>query len=260
MKFNRVESNSSGCNLLNRHERDTRCEFDPEPHEYRIDGASFLSVSTIVSRFFPIFNPDEAIRKMKNGRHWNAHHKYWGLQDQELKIMWEQKGLEASEKGTFLHGQIERFYLEKSYEKPKEFDLFEQFQNDHSHIQPYRTEWRIFDENDGVAGTIDFVAKNGDEFEMYDWKRSQKVVDKTTGNAITHNRWESGFGQLNDIDDTSYNHYTLQQSIYRYILEKNYDIEISKMYLVVLHPDYDRYYKVEVPYLKDKVAYMLSTL
>ncbi len=46
----------------------------------------------------------------------------------------------------------------------------------------------VVDENYGVAGTIDFVAKNGNEFEMYDWKRSLKVIDKITGNAITENR------------------------------------------------------------------------
>jgi len=260
MKFNREKINFIACNLLNTHERDQRCEFDPEPHEYRIDGISYLSVSTIVSGFFPVFNPDEAIRKMKNGRYWNPAHRYWGIQDFEIKQMWEEKGINASEKGTFLHEQIEKYYLDRKFEEPEEFKLFREFSGDHKFLEAYRTEWRIFDEEYGVAGTIDMVAKNGAEFEMYDWKRSLKVIDKITGKAITENRWDQGFGMLKDIDDTSYNQYCLQQSIYRYILEQNYEIEISKMYLVVLHPDYDQYYKVEVPYLKDKVEYILSTL
>jgi len=254
------EKNSIACNLLNKHQRDQRCEFDPEPHEYRIDGISYLSVSTIVSTFFPVFNPDEAINKMKNGRSWNPANRYWGMQDFEIKQMWEEKGIIASEKGTFLHEQIERFYLNEPHEKPEEFKLFREFSDDHDFLEAYRTEWRIFDENHKVAGTIDFVAKNGAEFEMYDWKRSHKVVDKVSGKAITNNPWERGSGQLNDMDDTSYNQYSLQQSIYRYILEQNYEVSISKMYLVVLHPDYNQYYKVEVPYLKDKVEYILSTL
>ena len=70
---------------------------------------------------------------------------------------------------------------------------------------------------------------------------------------------KTGIGQLKSIDDTSYNHYCLQQSLYKYILEKNYDLQVSKMYLVVIHPDYERYIKVEVPYLKNYVEYMLNT-
>ena len=66
-----MEPNTIDCNVKNKHERDERCEFDPEFHKYQIDGASFISVTKIISGFFPVFNPDEAIRKMKNGRNWN---------------------------------------------------------------------------------------------------------------------------------------------------------------------------------------------
>ena len=255
-----MESKSIGCNLLNRHERDKRCEFDPEPHEYRIGGTVFRSVTTIISKFFPVFNADEAIRKMKNGRSWNPTNRYWGMQDFEIKQMWEEKGISAAEQGTFLHEQIENFFLEREYAEPQEFELFRQFQNDHKFLDPHRTEWRIFDEAYQIAGTIDFIAKNGNEFEMYDWKRSVKVIDKLNGQAIIENRWEQGFNGLSDMGHTSFNHYSIQLSIYRYLLEKNYGICLSKMYVVVLHPDYDQYYKVEVPYLKDKVEYILGTL
>jgi histidinol phosphatase-like PHP family hydrolase len=32
------------------------------------------------------------------------------------------------------------------------------------------------------------------------------------------------------------------------------------MYLVILHPDYDKYYKIDVPYLKEKIESLLKTL
>ena len=95
---------------------------------------------------------------------------------------------------------------------------------------------------------------------MYDWKRSLKVINKSNGTPITQNRWDRGFKGLSDIDDTSFNHYTLQLSIYRFLLEKNYQINLSKMFIIVLHPEYEKYYKVEVPYLKEKVEYILGTL
>jgi hypothetical protein len=52
----------------------------------------------------------------------------------------------------------------------------------------------------------------------------------------------------------------LQQSLYRYILEKKYNLEISRMFLIVLYPEYDRYYKVETPYWKERIEYILKTL
>jgi hypothetical protein len=255
-----MESKSMNCNQKNIHPRDERCVFEAEEHKYEIDKIHFQSVTTVISRFFPLFNADEAIEKMINGRNWNPSHKYWGMQDYEIKQNWEEKGIKASEQGTFLHEQIENYYLGHEYEQPQEFDLFRQFTSDHDFLTPYRTEWRIFDESIGVAGTIDFIALNGDSFEMYDWKRSLKVINKLNGAPITQNRWGRGFKGLSDIDDTSFNHYTLQLSIYRFLLEKNYQIKLSKMFVVVLHPDYERYYKVEVPYLKEKAEYLLGAL
>ena len=198
------------CNQKNIHPRDERCVFEAEEHKYEIDKIHFQSVTTVISRFFPLFNADEAIEKMINGRNWNPSHKYWGMQDYEIKQNWEEKGIKASEQGTFLHEQIENYYLGHEYDQPQEFDLFRQFTSDHDFLTPYRTEWRIFDESIGVAGTIDFIALNGDSFEMYDWKRSLKVINKLNGAPITQNRWGRGFKGLSDIDDTSFNHYTLQ--------------------------------------------------
>ena len=77
---------------------------------------------------------------------------------------------------------------------------------------------------------------------------------------IREGKWQKGLGQLSEIEDTSYNRYCLQQSLYKYILEKNYDLKISNMYLIVLHPDYDTYYKVKVPYLKSEIEYILKSM
>ena len=126
--------------------------------------------------------------------------------------------------GEINYEQIENYYLEQKFEEPQEFDLFRQFTEDHQSLTPYRTEWRIFDETIGIAGTIDFVALNNGVFEMYDWKRSMKVVNTSNGTPITQNRWDSGYHGLSDMDDTSFNHYTLQLSIYRFLFEINLSI------------------------------------
>ena len=245
------KSRNIGFNKLNAHSRDKRIVFYPESHVYTIDNAPVPSASTIISKFFPEFDSEYwSIRKAPE----------LGMSPEEVALMWKQRGEEAANEGTFLHEQIENYYLSQAYQRTNEFHLFEQFVNDHQNLSPYRTEWRIFDEDFSIAGTIDLIAKNGHGFEIYDWKRSKKVVNPINGVAITNNQWQSGVGALNDISDTSYNRYCLQQSLYRYILERKYALQISKMYLIVLYPDYDRYYKVETPYWKDRIEYILETI
>ncbi len=238
-------------NLKNKHPRDSRIKFYPKPHIYTIDDTPAPSASTIIAKFFPEFD----------SVYW-AHRKApeLGMSPIEVELMWRKKGEAAANEGTFLHEQIENFFLNQAYVRTEEFHLFENFVAEHDHIKPFRTEWRIFDEEYHIAGTIDLISENGNGYEMYDWKRSKKVISPFNGEPIKNNQWQCGVGQLAEIADTSYNRYCLQQSLYKYILEKNYGIMVSRMFLVVLYPKYDNYYKVEVPYLKDKAEYILRTL
>ncbi len=228
----------------------TSIKFYPENHVYTINGITAPSASTIISKFFPEFDSD-----------------YWskikapklGMSPEKVREMWKEKGENAANQGTYLHQQIENFYLNIPYTETEEFYQFIDFTIVHSALQPYRTEWRIFDDKYQIAGTIDFIVKNGISYELYDWKRSKKVVD-LQGEPIIYNSWQQGIGSLGHIDDTSYNRYCLQQSLYKYILENNYNLKIDKMFLVVLHPNYNRYYKVEVPYYENEVKYILESL
>ena len=241
-------------NKMNPHSRDERIEFSAVSHSYFLDGIPVASASFLVSKFFTAFDSYSAAKKLRPS---NPLH---GKSIDEIVSIWANKGKEASDAGTMLHEQIERYYNGEPYEPTEEFGLFIDFVNAHAELQPFRCEWRIFDESFHIAGTVDFIAKNRGLYEMYDWKRSKKVVDSKTGRPITNDYWgKTGIGKLKSIDDTSYNHYCLQQSLYKYILEKNYDLHVSKMYLVVIHPEYERYIKVEVPYLKNYVEYMLNT-
>ena len=240
-----------GFNKANSHPRDKRIIFYPESHLYTIDNTPAPSASKVIAKFFPEFDSE----------HWSRRKSLeLGLSPEDVAFMWKTKGDNAAKEGTYLHEQIENYFLGQEHIATEEFKLFEQFVNDHKKLKPYRTEWRVFDEHFNIAGTIDLIVKNGDEFEIYDWKRSKKIVSPFDGEPICHNQWQRGIGKLQDIDDTSFNRYCLQQSLYRYIIEKNYGLIISKMFLIVLYPDYECYYKVEAPYQRDKVEYILKTI
>ena len=60
--------------------------------------------------------------------------------------------------------------------------------------------------------------------------------------------------ELNHLDNSSYYKYALQQNIYKYILEHNYQMPISSMNLIVLHENFDRFYRVNLENMqKDKL-------
>ena len=242
---------------------DNRLGFEPKEHIYILDGVIRLkAVSDVVAHFFCPFNILEQSKRYAN--------KY-GMSQSEVIEMWDAKGVESRNVGTFLHEQIENQLKGKrvlfdypfeydgeivNYKKTvsikKEFDYFLDFMRD-SGVKPFRSEWRIFDERNKIAGTIDLICRNGSQFDIYDWKRSTKA----SPNEIV---WQHGMNGLEHVPDISFYKYALQQNLYKYILENNYGVKINKMYLVVLHPEYGRYVKYEVPRIDKEISIILNSL
>ncbi len=244
----------SGFNSDNAHKRDKRVRFYPECHEYFVDNVPVPSVSMIISKFFTEFDAYSAALNL------SPFHELFGMEPEKIVQIWKERGQQAANDGTFLHEQIEKFYLGEEYSETEEILLFKKFYEDNPNLIPYRSEWRIFDERYHIAGTIDLIVKNGIGYEIYDWKRSKKVINEDGLPIVSNPFGRNGIGILNHISDTSYNRYCLQQSLYKYILENDYNIRISNMYLVVLLKDYTTYYKVGVPYMEDEINSILRAI
>lgn len=237
-------------NGRNRHPRDSRLKFYPEEHLYTLDGVPITAASNLIARFFPEFDA-KYWSKRKASRE--------GMSAKKLRKKWARSGQESRDLGTKLHQDIDNYYLNGVHAAGIDYELFQEFLADHPDLKPYRSEWRIFDEKYMVAGTLDLVVKTATGYDMYDWKRSKKVVDRK-GNPITENQWSDGIGPLSHLPDTSFNRYVLQQNIYRRFLKKHYGIKIDTMYLVVLHPYNGTYYKVKVPKRKEEVKSVLEAV
>lgn len=76
---------------------------------------------------------------------------------EEIMRQWEEKSLLARKLGTEMHASIEGYFMGNPIENvPADVrPFFSQFAADYN-LQPYRTEWAIYDEDSGVAGTLDF--------------------------------------------------------------------------------------------------------
>lgn len=242
------------------HERDKRIHFESENHRYYIDGnPDTISVSELIDKFFPEFDAVKAAENL------NSNHELYGLPIEEIISHWKNKGVEAAELGTELHQQIENYYKKIPNKSiSKEFQYFLNFKERYSTMIPHRTEWRIFDEDYLIAGTIDMIYKKEDgSFYMFDWKRSEKVVERNGNPKLSdpsHKYSKFAYGGLNHLTDDSYNRYALQQNIYKYILEKKYGYKINSMNLLILHPNYDTYHWLKLPNMQKEVQYMLNEL
>ena len=239
-------------NITNRHARDSRIVFEPDSHRYIIDGALECdSVTTVVGDCFEKFDADYWARRKATPE----------CTAEQLKAQWEEKGRIARDEGTLMHERIERHYL--GYEPDNKalsdaaFRQFMRFADRHK-LRPYRSEWPVFMESCRLAGTLDFLAYDGTKFEIYDWKRSTKVVD-AFGRPRVNSYGRHGLSPLAAVPDTVYHHYALQQSLYRYILAAEYGIEVAACHLGIFHPENSDYHVVEVPYLLEEIKALIAS-
>ena len=245
--------------------QDKLITFEEDSHTYNVIGAGEMRpVSSVIAMFFNPFNAEAASTKKCHGDL---------LAAAKLREEWESRGAFASQTGTYMHKQIENYINRKVEPQSLKYDV--EYNGKHLHLnkridiskewayfkafdaatkyQPFRTEWCVFDKDARMAGTIDLLCSRTDgSYEIYDWKRSNRIDPAET------NQWSSGINGLEHLTDTAYTHYCLQQNLYRYILEKNYGIKVSRMNLVVLHPDFTTYKVVPVPVMEKEVRTIIE--
>ena len=272
--------------LLNHHIRDENITFTESSHNYTIgDGKSrFISTTTFIHTLFAPFDADGVITNMMNSKKWSSS-KYYGMTREEIKLEWKNKASHSSHEGTGLHQHIEMFMNQPVIQSDKsspithsellayyydnhqhyfseiqdtrEWKFFLNFVETHPELRPYRTEWMIYDEECKIAGSIDMIYINEDgTLSIYDWKRCM-TIEKTSG-------WNK-YGIvdcINHLPDTNFWHYALQLNIYKKILEKNYGVKISQLFLVKLHPDNKSkgYEIIKLPSLQDEVSSLFEIL
>lgn len=232
--------------------------FEDETHTYHhprdeTGNAEYLSVTTVIDRFFP-FDIERFIQVKAKKEERSEE----DVLDEFLK-----NRDEAAEKGTYLHKQIENFFLGKEYDaQMKEFNLFLKFYEEiiaNKGFQFVEAEKKILLDEYNVAGTVDALFKkpNKDQYIIIDWKRSKNLL-------VDGHPKKYGFGyalsELNHLDNSSYYKYALQQNIYKYILERKYEISISSMNLIVLYEKYDSYYRVDLGNYNKEVAIILDSI
>ena len=135
-----------------------------------------------------------------------------------------------------------------------EFRLLRYFLQCEPKCTAWRTEWTIFAEEENLAGSIDFCARLPDgTFLLADWKRSAELRQKFSSSMKMRR-------PLQHLDDCAGMQYRLQLNAYRYILEKYYDLSVSRMLIVCCHPDNgSKPFVDEVPRMEAATEAMMQT-
>ena len=179
---------------------------------------------------------------------------------------WDEKNKVACTRGTEIHLKYELKTLEQDYAPLKKFGFkgFDGYTIDTSNIMkegyyviPEMLISRI--SKDGklrVAGQADLVIVEGNEFSILDYKTNKEIKTKSFYDRNKRSSTKMKY-PLNNLDDVNFWHYTLQLSLYAWMIMKNNPhMKLKGLYL--LHHDHDDKKEVyECDYLEKEVQRML---
>jgi hypothetical protein len=263
--------------------------FKAENHKYesldpneRID---WLSVTKFVSEFKQAF--DAVTQSIKSSK--NPKSKWYGLSPEEIQAHWTTNTEEAINRGSVYHEQRElditsldsiqksgraipiiRPIFENGVKKAPEQRLTEGIYPEHF----------VYLKSAGLCGQSDMVEVVKDLVNIIDYKTNKEI--KKTGFTNWEKITQKMTGPCAHLDDCNFNHYSLQLSIYMYIILKhNPKYKPGKMFLHHVIFEKEREDKFgnaipkkdangdpvvktvipyEVPYLKSEVIAMVNYL
>lgn len=207
----------------------------------------YVRVTALIHKFFPEFDADKIIQKMKESRNW-ATSEYFGLSTEEIKNKWETNRNTAADAGTEMHAKIEQHmnYLMKKQElfPPNESIVPKRWRDNSLECKSFRRfikkrlkKWNVYSSefplmNDDyrIRGTADalFIDPKDGCLILADWKHSKEIK--------LENRYEKGLEFLAHLDNCNYYHYCLQLNIYKFLIEKKTGLRVKKLLLVNIPP------------------------
>lgn len=188
------------------------------------------------------------------------------FEEKRLEILqgYEDKRNTACERGTEIHAKLEELFYQKDkntitkYAGGGIFNVnkgYYELNLDQAIYPEFLISYK-FDEYLKLAGQIDLLIKDNDDITILDWKTNSKIDKESYFDRSTKKRQMMKF-PLDNIQDCNFYHYTLQLSLYAYLLQKiNPKFKIKK--LAIIHFDHNgNETEYECQYLKEDVERLL---
>jgi len=234
-----------------------------KPHKYYIDDKELTSVTTFIGGFKEKFDEEYWSKKKAKER---------GITQKEILAEWKNKALTSTEKGTAFHEYAENYLTNRIFPFPQEqidnvlgegndvkerFDklviLFEEFyKQSYGRLIPIRAELVVGDKELGICGMVDqlFFNEKSGKLEIWDWKTNKKI-DR-------NNRWQQFKEPVSHLDVCELNTYSLQLSLYKYIITRNTNIDLGDSYIVWFNEKNDKYFPIKCHDYTQEIKIMLK--
>lgn len=263
--------------------------FKEEGHVYESidpnENIDWVSVTSLVSKFKPKFDVFAVSQKCSK----NKKSKWYGIEAPIIREIWERETKRATDLGSFYHNQREADLMECDTLTKQGVDLpiIPPKVNDGIKYAPQQKlipgvypEHFVYLKSAGVCGQADYVEIVNGQVNIMDYKTNKEIKQRSYEN------WDGTRQMMNPplqhIEDCNLMHYTLQMSIYMYMMLKHnprltpgtltlqhivferegvdqYGYPITK-YSENGDPVVEKIVTYEVPYLKDEVLTMINWL
>ncbi len=221
---------------------------DRETHKYELKENPeivFTSVTTYIGKFFEEFDSKKIAKKLINNIP-----KYAGYTIDSLISEWDA----AAEYGTKVHNEIEDWIrygnepLEEKAIRGKEW-LNNYKSKSSMDVFP---EIILYSKELGIAGTIDVLAKDNksEEYVLIDWKTSKKIT------TVSYKYKTGNHEATKNVMDCNFYHYSLQLSLYRFLLEEYYGLKVRNQ--VIAHLKDEEVDAHLAPYMRSEILTMLE--
>ena len=265
-------------------------------HEYKNlsnESLKYISVTTLIGKYEQEFDKDftskykalerllpSDVWKKEKGGIWKSHKipkdflEVYDIKESELNAVqqdildeWAKINREACERGTKIHSELENsFYKAGNNVKLEKFGIGGKFQCKKNYneldleygVYPeYLIYFSTKDKILNLAGQIDLLIKNGNEIVLVDHKTNAKIDQKGFYDSKSRQTKKMKF-PLTKLDDCNFTHYTLQLSLYAWMLQRiNPDFVIKD--LIINHYDHSGNNTLyHCQYLKKEVELLLK--
>ena len=227
---------------------DKNIVLDKELHEYRLLNQTekkFTSVTKFIEQHFKKFDAQKIARKLVSN-----HPKYIGRSIESVIKDWDN----ARQHGTEVHNQIDEWIKNRTYVSEAKASRAVDWLNNYKNQLniDILSEVTLYSSELSIAGTVDILINNKKTgyYDIIDWKTSKRIDTSAYGKR-------TGISTVTrDVPDCNYYHYSLQLSLYRYLMEKCYGFKINNQYIVQLKDDKALSFKT--PYMRDHISAMLK--
>lgn len=239
-------------------------EFHEEEHFYTLHNYRFgISATSLIETYAQEFDSNSISQMVANKR---------GISQQEVLNEWKKENEFSCIKGSCIHLKAQSLWMKENYEidyniiddtidkdrLKKEYDIMSKqainFYNDYKDMYDMiQDEFIVWSKEFDIAGSIDGIMYN---------KYTQQccILDFKSNKDL---QFESKYHKkmkvpLHKLDDVNGQHYYIQLSIYKYLIEKYANIKVDELFIVYFNINATNYEIIEIPYLKDEVEKILK--